>query len=224
MNNKPLPFLLLFFQSLIVSAVAVADDTASMPPTEMLVGTCVACHGTGGVSEGPAIPSIAGFTRNYLIGAMLAYKYHDDSDTLEEVIEERGEAYEDVIAFARYSTIMSRLAPGYTLAEIEAIADYFAAQQPQAPRQQTDADMAARGKKLHEAKCEKCHEEGGSSPVDDVGILAGQWMPYLHYTLQDYFDDKREMPKKMRTKLRELQEEYGAESVRQLVEYYGSTQ
>ena len=222
MNNKSLPVLLLFFQTLIMGAVAVADDTAPMAPIEMLVGTCVACHGTGGVSEGPAIPSIAGFTRNYLIGAMLAYKYHDDPDTLEKVIEEKGEAYEDVIAFSRYSTIMSRLSPGYTLAEIEAIADYFSAQQPRAPRQQTDAAMAKMGKKLHEAKCEKCHEDGGTSPVDDVGILAGQWMPYLHYTLRDYYEKRRKMPKKMRTKLRELQEEYGAESVEQLVHYYGS--
>lgn len=209
---------------LTMSVAAVADDTRPIAPTEMLVNTCVACHGAGGVSHGPAIPSIAGFTRNYLLGAMLAYKYHDDEDALEKVLDEGGEAYEDVIAFPRYSTIMARIAPGYTLAEIEAIADYFSAQKPTAPRQQTDTDMAEMGRKLHDAKCEKCHEDGGTSPVDDVGILAGQWMPYLDYTLQDYVDDRREMPKKMRTKLRELQEEYGAESIVQLIQYYGSAQ
>lgn len=221
MHNKLLPLTSLLIAVLLAS-VAAAEDKPPMATTDMLVDTCVACHGAGGISAGPAIPSIAGFTRNYLIGAMLAYKYHDDPDTLEKVIEEQGDRYEDVAALPRYSTIMSRIAPGYTLAEIEAMADYFAAQKPLSARQQTDAAMAATGQKLHKAKCEKCHEEGGASAQDDVGILAGQWMPYLQYTLQDYFDDKRKMPKKMRTKLRELQKEYGAEGVEQLIQYYGS--
>lgn len=221
MHNKSLLFISLLVLTLFASAAA-AEDRQSMATTEMLVDTCVACHGAKGVSTGPAIPSIAGFTRNYLIGAMLAYKYHDDADTLEKVIEEQGEAYEDIVAFPRYSTIMSRIAPGYTLREIEAMADYFAAQELLPARQQTDTDMAAMGQKLHKAKCEKCHEDGGNSPQDDVGILAGQWVSYLEYTLQDYLDDKRKMPKKMRTKLKELHEEYGAAGIAQLIQYYGN--
>lgn len=201
---------------------AASAEAKKMATPDMLVNTCVACHGMNGVSAGPAIPSLAGLTRNYLIGAMLAYKFHDDEDALENAIDERGEDFEDVSAFPRYSTIMSRLAGGYTIEEIEVMADYFAAQTPQAVSQQADPAMAETGRKLHKAKCEKCHEEGGRSPKDDVGILAGQWMPYLRYTLQDYNDDKRAMPKKMRTKMKELRKEHGEESLEQLIHYYGS--
>lgn len=203
-------------------ATAISAGEAKMATPDMLVNTCVACHGTNGVSTGPAIPSLAGLTRNYLIGAMLAYKFHDSEEALEKAIDERGEAYEDVEAFSRYSTIMSRLATGYTVEEIEVMADYFAAQKPTPVSQKADSALASKGKKLHDAKCDKCHEDGGSSPKDDVGILAGQWMPYLRYTLQDYSDGKRAMPKKMKTKMKELHEEYGEKGIEQLIHYYGS--
>ncbi len=210
----------LFAVSLSCAGVASAEDS-KMATVDMLVNTCVACHGAQGVSTGPAIPSLAGLTRNYLIGAMLAYKFHDDEDALEKAVESRGEAYEDVPILPRYSTIMLRLAPGYTIEEIEVMADYFAEQKPQAVRQRANSSMARKGKKLHKAKCEKCHEDGGSSPEDDVGLLAGQWMPYLRYTLQDYHDGKRAMPKKMKTKLEELHEEHGPEGIEELIQYYG---
>ena len=213
----------LLITGLLWAGAATADKHAKMATTGMLVNTCVACHGAEGVSVGPAIPSLAGLTRNYLIGAMLAYKYHDDEEALEKAIEEGGEAYEDVSDFPRYSTIMSRLATGYTIKEIEAMADYFSAQKPRAARQQADPAMAESGRKLHKAKCEKCHEDGGRSPVDDVGILAGQWMPYLRYTLRDYHDGTRKMPKKMKTKMKEVHEEYGAQGIEDLIHYYGSS-
>ena len=203
-----------------VNLASAAD--AKMATSDMLVNTCVACHGTSGVSAGPAIPSLAGLTRNYLIGAMLAYKFHDDEEALEKTIDERGEAFEDVEAFPRYSTIMSRLASGYTVEEIEVIADYFAAQEPQPVSQEADPAMAEAGRKLHNAKCDKCHEDGGFSPKDDVGLLAGQWVPYLRYTFQDYADGKRAMPKKMKTKMKEVREEYGEKGFEQLIHYYGS--
>ena len=222
MTNKPaLLAILLVFATTGIGQTSAQAET-KMATVDMLVNTCVACHGAQGISAGPAIPSLAGLTRNYLIGAMLAYKFHDDSDALEEAIDSGGEAYEDIAAFPRYSTIMSRIAGGYTTAEIEAMADYFSEQTPEAVRQQVDSAMAEAGRKLHKAKCEKCHEDGGSSAADDVGILAGQWMPYLRYTLDDYHNDKREMPKKMKTKLKELHEEYGADGIEQLIHYYGS--
>ena len=49
-----------------------AGDTAS---PSMLSDTCLGCHGPGGVSEGPATPTISGMSEIYIIGAMLAYKY-----------------------------------------------------------------------------------------------------------------------------------------------------
>ena len=224
MFDKPVLLGVLLVIGLLCASSAVADKHGKMATTGMLVNTCIACHGSQGISEGPAIPSLAGLTRNYLIGAMLAYKFHGDEKALEKAVEAGGKSYEDVLAFPRYSTIMSRIAGGYTTEEIEAMVDYFAAQKPRAVRQQADPAMAEEGRKLHKAKCEKCHEDGGRSPEDDVGILAGQWMPYLEYTLQDYLDDKRKMPKKMKSKLSELYEERGAKGIASLIQYYGRAQ
>ena len=225
MIKRSMPIGTLLAHTIICTGLAFAGNATAqntkMATVDMLVNTCIACHGAQGISNGPAIPSLAGLTRNYLIGAMLAYKFHNDTAALEKTIEGGGEAYEDIVAFPRYSTIMGRIAAGYTVAEIEVMADYFAQQQPRAARQKADSSMADTGKKLHKAKCEKCHEDGGHSPIDDVGILAGQWMPYLRYTLQDYQDGKREMPKKMKTKMKELHKEHGAEGIEQLIQYYG---
>ena len=60
--------------------------TASADPARqlMIVNTCVACHGDKGNSVGQAIPTLAGLSPNYLMGAMLAYKY-SDADELETI-------------------------------------------------------------------------------------------------------------------------------------------
>ena len=197
---------------------------AEMASPQMLTNTCVACHGADGVSQGPAIPSLAGMTKNYFIGTMLAYKYTDDEEGLENVLEmlSQNEAYEDLEAYPRYSTIMSRIALGYSLEEIIAMADVFAGTEVVAVEQDYDKSKVAMGEELHEEYCGKCHEEGGLSTADDVGLLAGQWMLYLKYTLEDYMNDRRDMPKKMKTKLEEMHEGHGKESIHNLLQYYAS--
>ena len=44
----------------------------------------------------------------------------------------------------------------------------------------------------------------GALADDDAGILAGQWLPYLTYSMQDFKSGAREMPKKMRKKVEAL--------------------
>ena len=197
---------------------------AQMASPEMLTSTCVACHGTNGVSQGPAIPSLSGMTKNYFIGAMLAYKYTDDEDGLESVLETlyEDEEYEDLEVYPRYSTIMYRIASGYTLEEIIAMADVLVGSTVVTVAQDYDKTKVAIGQELHDEYCDNCHEEGGLSTADDVGLLAGQWTLYLQYTLEDYMNDRREMPKKMRTKLKEMHEEHGEESIHNLLQYYAS--
>ena len=81
MRIKATATALLCMASLISTTV-----TADQARQAMLVNTCVACHGENGNSVGPAIPTLAGLSPNYLMGAMLAYKY-PDADKLEEVID-----------------------------------------------------------------------------------------------------------------------------------------
>ncbi len=63
--------------------------------------SCSSCHGTDGKSVG-IIPSISGRSTEYIETAMKAFK-----------------------SGARYSTVMSRHAKGYTDEEIRLIAEYF---------------------------------------------------------------------------------------------------
>ena len=199
-----------------VSTSVHADDHRAA----MLTNTCVACHGDQGNSTGPAIPNLADLSPNYFMGAMLAYKY-DDPDELEKVIEE-DEDFIDVEAFPRYSTIMGRLAKGYTEEEIKVMAKYFSEQEIARPTQSFDEAKAADGKKLHKKYCEKCHENEGRSAEDDTGVLAGQWKPYFLYTMHDYAEGDRAMPKKMRKKLEEINESEGPEGIEKLAHYYAS--
>ena len=174
---------------------------AATPSASMLGNTCAGCHGTNGSSNGPATPTIAGISSEYFIETMEAYK--DGS---------------------RPSTIMTRIAKGYTEEEIKLMAEFFSKQKFVRQSQKVDAKMAKRGKKLHKKYCEKCHEDDGRSTEDDAGILAGQWKPYLKYTLADFTSGNREMEKKMKKKLGQLQKSKGDAGIEDLLHFYASQQ
>ena len=214
----------LLYPAFLAVAACFATAQADMATKEMLTNTCIACHGPAGVSAGPAIPSLAGMTRNYFVGAMLAYKYDDDPEGLEKAVAEleQDKEYEDAEAFPRYSTIMGRLAKGYTLEEIKLMAEVFAGRKPAIVEQAFAQSIVETGAELHDEFCDKCHTDGGKSPEDDVGLLAGQWIPYLEFTLVDYIEERRKMPKKMKTKLRDLVEAHGLEGIQSLLAFYAS--
>lgn len=90
--------------------------TASLPvqaqpetlAVRSLAANCAQCHGTDGhAAPGSALPSIAGMPRDYLVTQLKAFK-----------------------AGTRPATIMQQLARGYSDAQIEQLAAYFAAQKP----------------------------------------------------------------------------------------------
>jgi sulfide dehydrogenase cytochrome subunit len=198
---------------------AVAADMAS---AGMLSNACAPCHGPAGNSDGPAIPGIAGLSRNYFIAAMLAYKYDNDEEAIEKVVEANPSVLDadEFEALPRSATIMGRIAKGYEDAEIFAMAEVFA-NQAFAPRSQSvQSALAKKGATVHENSCEKCHEDGGTTSVDDVGILAGQWMPYLSNALADFRNGDRKMPKKMASKMKELNDA----DIEALLHFYGSAQ
>ena len=103
-------------------------------------------------------------------------------------------------------------------ADATAVADYLSKKPFVRAKQAVDAAKAERGKQLHETNCMKCHEDGGSSQDDDAGILAGQWMPYVRHTFEEFSSGKRPIPKKMKPKFDELTKD----DVDALVNYYGS--
>jgi sulfide dehydrogenase cytochrome subunit len=192
---------------------------AEEPSPGMLAGTCSSCHGIDGNSQGPASPTIAGLSEDYFIGAMLSYKYAEDIDKAWDLIE-RDPELGNVIVLKRSESIMDPLAQGYTVSEIKAMARYFAGKPFEAPYQAYDARSASRGQRLHDAFCEKCHEDGGASADEDAGRLAGQWELYLWYALNDYRAGHREQTTQMAVKMSALAERKGDQGFRDLIEYY----
>ena len=134
-----------------IGLMGAGSGWADAPSAQMLANTCAGCHGTNGSSAGPASPTIAGMSAYYFIESMQAFK-----------------------TAQRPSTIMSRIAKGYSDEEIERMAEFFSQQTIMRQAQGVDQEKARFGKKLHKKYCAKCHEEGGASATDDTGILAGQ--------------------------------------------------
>jgi sulfide dehydrogenase cytochrome subunit len=169
------------------------------PSGEALAFTCAGCHGTDGSSVGPSMPSIAGMDPEVFVDAMKAYQVNE-----------------------RNATIMNRIARGYSDEQLKDMGWFFARQRLHLTPQKHDAALAARGARLHEKHCEKCHENGGRP--GDAGTLAGQWMPYLDHTMADFLSGKREWPRKMKRKVDAAIAEEGQQAIPALIHYYGSQQ
>lgn len=179
---------------------------AGEPSAAALADTCAGCHGTDGVSAGPSMPTIAGMPAGYLKELMRAFK--------------SGE---------RPSTIMGRLTQGYSEAEIDQISDVYAAKSwgnavinPNLKEGTTvDAAQAATGKKAAK-RCGKCHEDGGRSTEDDTPRLAGQWVDYLIFKMEDYKNPDMTVPqpKKMKKQIDKL----SAEQLKAIAHFYASQQ
>ena len=189
----------LILMALLGISVFTNTAIAETPSATMLANTCAGCHGTFGSSVGPASPTIAGMSSDYFIETMLAYK-----------------------KVQRPATIMTRIAKGYTEQEIQLMADYFSKQKIIRFDQAYDAKKARRGKKLHKKYCNKCHEEGGGYAEDDAGILAGQWAPFLQFTLTDFLTGERPMGQKKKQQLDKLIKQQGNAGVEQLIQFYAS--
>jgi sulfide dehydrogenase cytochrome subunit len=185
------------------AAVHAADKPKVMmgASASMLANTCAGCHGTNGVSTGPAAPTISGLSPDYFVETMNGFASGDIK-----------------------STIMGRIAKGYTEDEIKAMAKFYTGKPFVKAKQNFDADMAKKGAKLHDKYCEKCHADGGQSAEDDAGVLAGQWTPYVNWTLADFQGDGREGSKKMMKKLNQMVEREGAAGIEALLNYYASQQ
>lgn len=182
---------------LLASLVLLPASALAGPSGQALAFTCAGCHGTDGSSVGPSSPSIAAMDPEVFIDAMLDYKVD-----------------------RRNSTIMNRIAKGYSDEQIKAMAWFFAKQKLRLEPQETDAKLAALGKELHDKHCEKCHENGGAP--GDAGTLAGQWMPYLSYAMADFLDEHRRYPRKMKRKVDAAIKEQGDKAMPALIHYYGS--
>ncbi len=196
---------------LVTLVLGAVTANVAVAATSELVSSCENCHGVDGISEKAEIPTIGGLSSTYIVDSFAAYT--DEARPCEEV---------EFVAGPRKGEVsdMCKAVGALSEAETQEIADHFAAK-PFVPAKQTfDAQLAKQGKDVHALQCVKCHEAGGSSPDDDAGILAGQWMHYLAEQFEHFADGTRAQAKKMKVKMDKLTEA----DVKALVHYYGSHQ
>jgi sulfide dehydrogenase cytochrome subunit len=150
----------------------------------MIANACGGCHGTNGSSAGPSMPTIAGQPAVTTVEAMKQFK--------------SGE---------RPSTVMGRLAKGYSDADFEAMGKFFEDQKFTRAANKTDAKMVKKGEELHNKNCKRCHLENGKEFDEKANILAGQWLTYLGIQMDDYHSGKRKMFDKKEEKMKPLSKE-----------------
>ncbi len=164
-----------------------------------LVENCYICHATEGISQGAAIPTIAGLDKDYLVRTMQSYK--DES---------------------RPATIMGRLAKGYSAAEIEEIATILATKTYTPVQQTTDPILVSLGRKIHDENCSVCHTDNGHAKTTGSPI-AGQWKPYLTATLDDFIaGNNAHLPQAMINQINALTTQYGDTAVAAIVDFYAA--
>ncbi len=89
----------------VLATTAGAQDARALYQSA-LAATCANCHGTNGRAiDGASVPGLAGMPATYMVEQLRAFK-----------------------AGARPATVMHQIAKGYSDAQIDAVAAYFAAQ------------------------------------------------------------------------------------------------
>ena len=195
--------------SVMLSGLIIIDVSAA--DIDKLIEDCTHCHGKDGASSDPDVPIIGGFSAQYLMDSMAAYV---DKDRLCPEFEyPEGPHKGD-------KTDMCKIADDISEKDVKGIAKHFASKPYVPAKQAFDAALAAKGKDVHDELCEKCHSAGASLASDDAGILAGQWMSYQEANYRDYSAGDRKQPKKMKIKMKKLDDE----TTKQLIHYYSSLQ
>jgi len=193
---------LVLFAALTLTATAHADLNGALE-------TCAGCHGKDGASGSPDMPIIGGYSATYLSGSLTNYK--NKARPCPKATYNAG-------AKKGQDSDMCTVAAALSDADITAIADYLSKKPFVRAKQSADAAKAERGKQIHDVHCTKCHTDGGSSADDDAGILAGQWIPYIRHTFEEFASGQRPLPKKMKPKFDPLSKE----DIEALANYYGS--
>lgn len=162
----------------VLPAAAGSDPLARDRAVHVAVATCTGCHGPRGISYVPRFPNLAGQSAAYLAAQLKAFRAH----TREEP---------DATAF------MWGIAASLEERQIDAIAEYYAAQSP-AAGSEFDYSLEGRGRRIYEsgipaqsvAACSACHGRRGEG-VADFPRLAGQQAPYVRAQLTAFRQNLR---------------------------------
>jgi cytochrome c553 len=129
---------------------------------------CAACHGEGGNSTNPAVPSLAQQPAQFIAASLFMFREGNRKDAQ-----------------------MSPMAANLSNAEMNQLADYFSKQKAAAPRHKASAENAAAGPAMaKQFNCSQCH---GPRLLGQQHIprLAGQHYEYLRAQLMAFKAQKR---------------------------------
>ncbi|MGB8398495.1 c-type cytochrome [Bradyrhizobium sp.] len=155
-----------YFASLDPPQTNAANGAKAAAPDPVQAGKtaaagCAGCHGDGGISKTPGMPSLVGLDPKYLVAAMKAYK-----------------------SGQRKNDMMKSMLASVTDASMNNIALYYALQKPERAQTPAAGDRVAGG--TAGAACAGCHGTDGVSGNPATPSLAGQDAAYLGSALQAY--------------------------------------
>jgi len=186
-----------FLSGIALALVTAAGIGSASADVSGVLKMCTNCHGDNGVSTQEATPTIGGIFAEYQENALRHYR--DGSRSCVD------------------TPMMCKAAKRLSDEQIEELAHYFGDMPYHPAKQEFDADLAAKGKELHDSSgCAMCH---GDSPDDaDSAILHGQKKAYLSMTLKAYAADERDQPRAMSKAIKTM----SPEDLEALTNYYAS--
>lgn len=178
----------------VIGLFVLAGSGLALAGTPEVASDCVACHNKNGVSDDPAVPTLAGnaafFIENQL--AMFAQEARPCE-------AEYFESNEDVEAEDHCAVVA-----GLSEDQYVELGEFFEALSFVPAEQEFDPVLADQGESIHDKSCDRCHAEAGSLAFDEAGILAGQWKDYLMEQFRHYKAGKRWQPEKMQPEMEKL--------------------
>ena len=213
MNRLPLPLARRLAELAAGVALGLCAGPAALAAdgAQVFEQKCVACHGAGGASQDSSIPTIGGYSAKYIVDSI--GNFRKKLRPCAEVTVPSGPK-------KGTKSDMCKVITSLTDAETEAAARYLAGRKFVRAKQTFDAGKAAKGQSLYGKLCRRCHEDNGSSPDEDNGILAGQWTPYLKGQLVAFRGGKRMIDDKMKARL----EKVSADEEELLLHFFASQQ
>lgn len=151
------------------AALSGAAHAADLPAASAKAETCIACHGTVGISQMPETPSLAGQPESFLQWQLVYFR-----------------------TGTRKSAVMQPLAASLSDDDIRVLSKHFAAMAPP-PRATASGDqsMYSVGLKLaQQNRCASCHKDDYSG-TQATPRTANQREDYLLKALRDFKAGKR---------------------------------